>query len=214
MEFVDPQVDLDLLQDLQQLQELQDLPGSMGQISCPAGRTLSESGARQGLDVSVSLGRTEAETGALAWMQGTAGAESGDTAVSGSMAGTGSRVEFGRKAETVAAAAAAAVGWADFVPKVWAVLLLPAVLAEVWAAEAGQWVWLGGTESESAVGSWSEAWSYQCQGLSASDSSDTATPGPADREQIIILTFVWDKNILVCLPGDITRLYWLVPTLH
>lgn len=32
-------------------------------------------------------------------------------------------------------------------------LLLPAVLAEVRAAEAGRWVWLGETESESAVGS-------------------------------------------------------------
>lgn len=32
-------------------------------------------------------------------------------------------------------------------------LLLPAVLAEVQAAEAGRLVWLGETESESAVGS-------------------------------------------------------------
>lgn len=69
-------------------------------------------------------------------------------------------------------------------------MLLPAVLAvlaEVWAAEAGRWVWLGGTESESAVGSWSEAWSYQCQELSASDNSDIATPGPADKKQIFML---------------------------
>lgn len=62
-------------------------------------------------------------------------------------------------------------------------LLLAAVQAEMRAAEAGRWVWLGGRESESAVGSWSEAWSYQCQELSASDSSDTATPGPADTKQ-------------------------------
>lgn len=57
-----------------------------------------------------------------------------------------------------------------------------AVWTEVRAAEAGRWAWLGGTESESAVGSSSEAWSYQCQELSASDSSDTATPGPADTK--------------------------------
>lgn len=50
------------------------------------------------------------------------------------------------------------------------------------AAEAGRWVWLGGMESESAVGSLSEAWSYQCQELSASDNSDTATLGPENRK--------------------------------
>lgn len=37
-------------------------------------------------------------------------------------------------------------------PKVWAALLLSAALAVVQAAEAGRWVWLGGMESESAVG--------------------------------------------------------------
>lgn len=56
-------------------------------------------------------------------------------------------------------------------PKVRAVLLqaVSDVLAEPRVAEAGRWVWLGGKGSESAVGSWSEAWSYQCQVLSASD---------------------------------------------
>lgn len=52
-------------------------------------------------------------------------------------------------------------------------MLVPAARAaqaEALAAEAGRWAWLGGTESESAVGSWSEAWSYQCRELSASDS--------------------------------------------
>lgn len=159
---MDPQAGWGLLLDLRQLLELQDLSGSMGQTSCPAERALSESGGRQGLGVSAGLGRYEAESGALAGTQGTTGAETGDTAGTGSMAGPGSRVESGRRAETEAAAAvaaavaAAAAGWADSVPKVWAVLLLPAVLAvlaEVRAAEAGRWVWLGVTESESAVGS-------------------------------------------------------------
>lgn len=140
--------------DLRQLLQLRDLSGSTGQISCPAERALSESGGHHGLGVSASLGRYEGESGALAGMQGTTGAETGDTAESQSMAGTGSWVESGRRAETEAAAAAAvAAGWADSVPKVWAVLLLLAVLAEVQAAEAGRWVWLGGMESESAVGS-------------------------------------------------------------
>lgn len=51
-----------------------------------------------------------------------------------------------------------------------AVLAAQAVQAEAPAAEAGRWAWLGGTESEFAVGSWSEAWSCQCQELSASGS--------------------------------------------
>ncbi len=123
----------------------------MSRTSCPAEKALSESRGRQGLVVSASLGRYEAESGALAGMQGMTVAETGDTAGTGNMAGTGSRVESGHRAETEAAAVAA--GWADTVPKVWAVLLLPAVLAEVWAAEAGRWAWLGGTESESAAGS-------------------------------------------------------------
>lgn len=52
-------------------------------------------------------------------------------------------------------------------------MLVPAARvaqAEASAAEAGRWAWLGGTGNESAVGSWSEAWSYQCPELSASDS--------------------------------------------
>lgn len=69
-------------------------------------------------------------------------------------------------------------------------LLLPALLAVTWAAEVGQWAWLGGTESESAAGSWNEAWSYQCQGLSASDSSDTTIPVPVKTERCDVrLTF-------------------------
>ena len=89
-------------------------------------------------------------------MMGKSETETGDTAGTGSMAVTGNRAASGCRAETedAAVAAAAVAGWADSVPEVWAVLLLlPAVLAEVRAAEAGQWVWLGGMESESAVGS-------------------------------------------------------------
>lgn len=56
--------------------------------------------------------------------------ETGDTAGPGNKAVTGSKVEAGHRTETEAAAAAAA-GWADSVPKVWPVLLLLAVLAEV-----------------------------------------------------------------------------------
>lgn len=63
-------------------------------------------------------------------------------------------------------------------------LLLPAVLAETWAAEVEQWAWLGGMESESAAGSLNGAWSYQCQGLSASDSSDTTIPVPAKTKRL------------------------------
>lgn len=124
----------------------------MGQTSYPAEKALSETGGHQGLNVSVSLERCEA--GSLVAMKGMTEAETGDTG------GTGNRAEPGHRAETevvvaaaAAAAAAAVSGQADFVPKVWAAMLLPAVLAVVRAAEAGQWVWLGGTESESAVGS-------------------------------------------------------------
>lgn len=119
--------------------------------------------------------------GVPAGKQGMADSETEDTAETGSMVESENRAESGCRAETEAAAA----GWADSVPKVLAVLLLLAVVAvqtEVQAAEAGRWVWLGETESESAVGSLSEAWSYQCQELSASDNSDTATPGPENRK--------------------------------
>ena len=154
-ESVDPLAGLGLLWDLRLHLELQDLSGSMGRTSCPAEGAQSASGGRQGLGVSASLGRYEAESGAPAGMQGTTGAETEDTAGTASMAATGSRVESVRRGAAAAAAAAADVGLADSVPKAWAVLLLAvlAVLAEVWAAEAGRWVWLGGTESESAVGS-------------------------------------------------------------
>lgn len=127
----------------------------MGRTSCPAERALSEYGGHQGLGVSVNPVRREAESVVLAGMEGKSGTETGDTVGTGSMAGTGNRAVSAHRAETEAAAAAAAAavaGWADSVPKVWAVLL-PAVLAEVQAAEAGRWVWLGGMESESAVGS-------------------------------------------------------------
>ena len=171
----------------------------MGRTSCPAEGAQAAFEGRQGLGVAANLGRYEAESGALAGIQGTTGAETEDTAGTVSMAATGNRVESVRRDaaaaaaaaadDEAAAAAAADVGSADSVPKVWAVLLpaVLAVLAEVWAAEAGRWVWLGVTESESAVGSWSEAWSYQCQELSASDNSDIATPGPADKKQIFML---------------------------
>lgn len=108
------------------------------------------------------------------------GFERRDTVETGGTAGPGSRVVSGCRA---AAAADAVAGCAESVMEAWAVPLLATVLAEGWAAEAGQWVWLGGTESESAVGSWSEVLSYQCQELFASDSSDTATPGPVDTKQ-------------------------------
>lgn len=120
--------------------------------------------------------------GVPAGKQGMADSEAEDTAETGSTVGSGNRAESGCRAETEAAAAA---GWADSGPKVLTVLLLLAVLAvqtEVQAAEAGRWVWLGEMESEFAVGSLSEAWSYQCQELSASDNSDTATPGPENRK--------------------------------
>lgn len=155
----------------------------MGQTSYPAERALSESVGRQGLGVFANLERCEAVSVVLYLVgtEGTSGIETEDTAAAGS------RVDFDHKAETEAAADA---GQADSVPKVWFVLPLMAVLAEVEAAEAGQWVWLGGTESESAVGSWSEAWSYQCLELSASDNSDTTTPGPEDRKQTgLVLEF-------------------------
>lgn len=98
--------------------------------------------------MSVSLERCEAVSEALVVMS-MAGAVTGDTA------GTGSRVESGCKAATEVAVsvAAAAAGETDFVPKVWTVLPLRAVLAVLRAAEAGQWVWLDARESESAVGS-------------------------------------------------------------
>lgn len=160
----------------------------MGQTSCPAERALSDSVGRQGLGVFAILGRCEAESVVLAGTEDRSGIETGDTVAAGN------RVYFDHKAETEAAAADA--GQADSVPKVWSVLLLTAVLAEVEAAEAGQWVWLGGTESESAVGSWSKTWSYQCLELSASDNSDTTTPGPEDRKQTgLILDFSPWKNI-------------------
>lgn len=101
-ESVDLQAGWGLLQDLRQLLELLDLSGSMGRTSFPAERALSESGGRQGLGVSVNRGRYEAESGALAGTEGKTGAGTGDTA------GTGSKVESGRRAETEDAAAAAA----------------------------------------------------------------------------------------------------------
>lgn len=168
-------VDPGLLWDLRQLLMVQDLSGSRGQTSWPAERVLFEYEGRQGLGVFAVLVTCEAESVGPAGTEDRSGTEPGDTA------GAGNRAESGCKAETEAAAAAAGPG--DSVPTVWAVLLQQAVLAEVGAAEVGQWVWLGGTESESAVGSWSEAWSYQCQELSASDNSDTTTPEPGEREQ-------------------------------
>lgn len=114
-ESVDPQAGWGLQRDLRQLLLLRDLSGSTTQTSCPAERALSEPGGHQGLGVSASLGRYEAESGVLAGMQGMTGSETGDTVGTVSMAGTGSRVESGCRAETEAAAAA---GWADSVPKV------------------------------------------------------------------------------------------------
>lgn len=120
-ESVDPQAGWGLQRDLRQLLQLPDLSGSTTQTSCPAERALSEPGCQQGLGVSASLGRYEAESGVLAGMQGMTDSETGDTvgtvsmAGTGNMAGTGSRVESGCRAEAEAAAAA---GWADSVPKV------------------------------------------------------------------------------------------------
>lgn len=167
---------------------------SMDQTSCPAERDQSETAIRQGPDVSASLERLEAGPGKLAAVDSMTASEAVDTAGLGSMVGPGHKVvESGRRDVAAAAAAvdddaavdaaaddvaAAAAGWVDSVPKVWAVLLPPAVLAEVQAAEAGQWAWLDGTENESAAGSSSEVWSYQCQEPSASDNSDTAILGP------------------------------------
>lgn len=69
-------------------------------------------------------------SGVPAGKQGMTDSETGDTAGTVSMAGSGNRVESGCRAATeAAAAAAAAAGWADSVPKVLAVLLLLAVLA-------------------------------------------------------------------------------------
>lgn len=162
------------------LQLLRDLFGSMGQTLHPADRVLSVSGDHQGLEISANLEMYELESVVLTGMQSMTGFEMRDTVETGGTAEPGGRVESDCRA---GAAADAVAGWADSVLEVWAVPLLSAVLAEGWAAEAGQWVWLGGTESESAVGSWSEALSYQCQELFASDSSDTATPGPVDTKQ-------------------------------
>lgn len=114
-ESVDPQAGWGLLRDLRQHSQLLDLSGSTTQTSCPVERALFEPGGRQGLGVSASLGRYEAESGVLAGTQGMTGSETGDTVGNGSMAGTGSRVESGCRAETEAAAPA---GWADSVPKV------------------------------------------------------------------------------------------------
>lgn len=121
----------------------------MDQISCPAEKALYETGNHQGLDVSVSQGMYKTESGTLAVMKHMTAAETVDTAATGSRAESGCRAET----EVAVAAAAAAAGWADSVPKILAALLLSAVLAEAQAAEAGQSAWLGGTESESAVGS-------------------------------------------------------------
>lgn len=112
----------------------------MDQISCPAEKALYETGSHQGLDVSVSQGMYKTESGTLAVMKHMTAAETVDTAATGSRAESGCRAET----EVAVAAAAAAAGWADSVPK---------ILAEAQAAEAGQSAWLGGTESESAVGS-------------------------------------------------------------
>lgn len=119
----------------------------------PADSSLSEPGDHQGLDVSANLGMYELESVVLNEKRRMTGFEMRDTVETGDTAGPGGRVESARRA---GGAADAAVGWADCVPEAWAVPLLSAVLAEAWAAGAGQWVWLGGTESESAAGSWSE----------------------------------------------------------
>lgn len=164
------------------LQQLQDLFGSMGQTLPPADRLLSVSGVHQGLDIAADLEMYELESVALTGMQSTIGFERRDTVETGGTAGPGGRLESGCGA-AAAADAVAVAGRAESAMEVWAVPLPATVLAEGWAAEAGQWLWLGGTESESAVGSWSEVLSCQCQELFASDSSDTATPGPVDTKQ-------------------------------
>lgn len=139
---------LDLLADLG-LQQLQDLFGSTGQTLRPADRVPSVSGGHWGLDISANLERYEFESVVLAGMQSMTGFEMRDTVETGGTVGPGCRGESDRRA---AAAADAVAGWAESVLEVWAVPP-PAVLAEGWAVEAGQWVWLGGTESESAAGS-------------------------------------------------------------
>lgn len=128
----------------------------MSQTLHPADRARSEPGAHQGLDVSANLGMFELESVVLTGMRSTTGFEMRDTVETGDTAELGSRVESDCR---TGGAADAVVGWTERVLEAWAVpplLAVLAVLAEVWAAEAGQWVWLGGTESESAVGSWSE----------------------------------------------------------
>lgn len=112
----------------QQLLELQDLSESKSQTSCPVDKTLCVPGGHQGLHVSASLGSCEAVPVILTGLQGMSGFENGDMVGTESKAGPGRRVESGDRAETEAAAAA---GCADFEPKVWAVLMLSAVLAEV-----------------------------------------------------------------------------------
>lgn len=164
------------------LQQLQDLFGSMGQTLAPADRVPSASGVHQGLDIAADLEMCELESVVLTGMQSMTGFERRDAVETGGTAGPGSRVESDCRAAVAAAAVAGWAEWDESVLEVWAVLQPAAVLAEGWAAEAGQWVWLGGTESESAVGSWSEVLSYQCQELFAFGSSDTATPGPVDTK--------------------------------
>lgn len=156
------------------LHQFQELFGSMGQTLHPADRVPSVPGGLQGLDTSANLEMYELESVLLPGMQGMTGFEMRGSVETGGTAGPGSRLESGCRA------AAAVAGWAESVLEAWAVPLPAAVLAE---GRAGQWAWLGGTESESAAGSSSEVLSYQCQELSASDSSDTATPGPGDTRQ-------------------------------
>lgn len=105
-------------------------------------------GDHQGLEISANLEMCELESVVLTGLQSMTGFERRDTAETGGTAGPGSRVE-----PDCRAAAGADAGWAESVLQVWAVPLPSAVLAEGWAAEAGLWAWLGGTESESAVGS-------------------------------------------------------------
>lgn len=143
MESLDLQVDFGL-------QQLQDLFGSMGQTLHSADRVQSAPGDHQGLDISENLEMYELESAVLAGMQSMAGFEVMDTVETGGSAGPGSRVEFDCRA---GAAADAVPGWAESVLEVWAVPLPLAVLAEGWVAAAGQWIWLGGMESESAAGS-------------------------------------------------------------
>lgn len=121
----------------------------------PADSSLSEPGDQRGLDVSANLGMYELESVVLNEKLRMTGFEMRDTVETGDTAGPGSRVESDCRAGG-AADADAVVGGADCGPEAWAVPLLSAVLAEARAAGAGQWVWLGGTESESAAGSWSE----------------------------------------------------------